>query len=107
MQILKTVPTIPCSNRSVQTVQRSVLRSNCSVQTIQRSVLRPNHSVQTVQCSVHRSNRSVLTVQRSTGLVVHFRVCTNDKHDEAKMRKIQDENFITSCLNLYTSSIKD
>jgi hypothetical protein len=32
--------------------------------------------VQTVQRSVHRSNRSVQTVQRSTGVVVHFRVCT-------------------------------
>jgi hypothetical protein len=31
--------------------------------------------VQTVQRSVHRSNRSVQTVQRSTGVVVHFRVC--------------------------------
>jgi hypothetical protein len=30
----------------------------------------------TVQCSVHRSNRSVQTVQRSTGVVVHSRVCT-------------------------------
>jgi hypothetical protein len=31
--------------------------------------------VQTVQRSVLRSNRSVQTVQRSTGVVVHFRVC--------------------------------
>jgi hypothetical protein len=61
MQILKTVPTVPRSNRSLQTIRRSVLRSNRSVQTVLRSV--------------HRSDRSVQTVQRSTGVVVHFRVC--------------------------------
>jgi hypothetical protein len=33
--------------------------------------------VQTVLRSVLRSNRSVQTVQRSTGVVVHFRVCTD------------------------------
>jgi hypothetical protein len=67
-------------NRSVPTVQRSVQRSvhrsNRSVQTVQRSVYRSNRSVQTVHRSVHRSNRSVQTFQRSTGVVVHFRVCT-------------------------------
>jgi hypothetical protein len=31
--------------------------------------------VQTVLRSVHRSNCSMQTVQRSTGVVVHFRVC--------------------------------
>jgi hypothetical protein len=46
------------------------------VQSVQRSILRSNRSVQTVQRSVHRSNRSVQTVQRSTGVVLHFRVCS-------------------------------
>jgi hypothetical protein len=32
--------------------------------------------MQTVHRSVHHSNRSVQTVQRSTGVVVHVRVCT-------------------------------
>ena len=71
MQILKSRP-----NRSNRTVQCSVLHLNRSVQTVQRSVYCSNRSVQTVQHSVHRSNHSVQTIQRSTGVVVHFRVCT-------------------------------
>jgi hypothetical protein len=45
------------------------------MEVLQPGNLSSNRSVQTVLRSVHRSNRSVQTVQRSTGVVVHFRVC--------------------------------
>jgi hypothetical protein len=78
--------TLKCTtpeNRSVQTVQRSVLRSNRSVQTVQRSVYRSNRSVQTVPRSVLRSNRSVQSVPIvppfGTPIVIH---CKSTCHME-------------------------
>jgi hypothetical protein len=74
------------SNRSPFELFRAN-RSHRSVQTVQRSVLRLNRSV-------HRSNRSVQTVQHSTGVVVHFRVCTH-------INKIFWD-YCPSCLNFNT-----
>jgi hypothetical protein len=65
MQILKSRP--KHSNHSVQTVQRSVHRSNRSVQIVHRSV-----------------HGSTQTVQHSTGVVVHFRVCTNQRTGQTR-----------------------
>jgi hypothetical protein len=68
----------------------TVLRLNRSVQTVQRPVYRSNRSVQTVQRSIHRSMQ---TVQRSTGVVVHFRVCS--------IRPPSDISACVSCKSCY------